>query len=207
MAKKESEEQIVEYYIIKEEDMKKVSTYLPIMAKREWVELVAEKCLVKMNLTASYQDENIPIPPIYKENVEYKARYLMGVFVTLYLHGSWEVGEGEDEWLMPIDEYDKWARGHIFAQIEKFKSNQELRDICFNMMNDFKDLTRQLNAEIEALMSVLNDPTSRQMAVMQMSMTPEALQRAVDELNEAAAAMKEYEETKQQEQTEEDSNG
>lgn len=201
----EKEKNVVERetYYITAEQMAKVSTYLPIRAKSEWAGLVADKCISRVEVTASLGGDDVTLPPMYKENFEIKSRYLMGAFVKLYLHGSWEVGEGEDEWLMPIDEYDKWAGGHIFAQVEKFKSDSSLRDSCFNLMNDFKDLTRFLNTEIEGLMNVMNDPTARQMASMQLSMTPEAMERAISELNAAKDALMEIEGTKSEAKEEE----
>lgn len=190
-----------ETYYITEEQMLNVNTYLPIRAKSEWVNLVAEKCFDVLNINASFEDENLAMPGMYKENSELKSRYLMGALVKLYLIGSWETGEGEDEWLMPIEEYDKWAGGHIFSQIEKFKSNQELRDICFNLLNDYRDLERRLNTEIHGLLMAMNDPATRQMAAMQLSMTPEAMEKAIDSLNDAKAALLEYEESRKEEMT------
>ena len=187
-----------ETYYITAEQMARVNTYLPLRAKTEWVELVAEKCMSRVQMSASLNDMAVDLPPMYKENAELKSRYLMGVFVRLYLRGSWEVAEDEDEWLMPIEEYDKWAGGHIFAQIEKFKAEKELRDICFNLLNDYKDLELRLKAEIRDMMAIMNDPASRQMASQQMSMTPEAMEMAIEELNKAQEALKVYEENRKE---------
>lgn len=181
-----------ETYYITAEQMAAVTTYIPLRAKTEWVALVADKCFDALHITTTGTDEELPLPAMYKENSETKSRYLMGVFVKLYLHGSWEVGEGEDQWLLPIDEYDKWAGGHIFSQIEKFKADKELRDICFNLLADYKDLERRLNTEIHGLMQAMNDPAARQMAAMQLSMTPEAMEKAIEELNTAKDALSEY---------------
>lgn len=194
----------IETYYITKDQMKNVTTYIPLIAKMQWVELVSQKCLNRVEVNASYADQQIDLPPMYKENTEFKTRYLMGVFVRLYLRGSWEVGEDEDEWLIPVDEYDKWAGGHIFAQIEKFKSDAELRDICFNLMNDFKELTRYLNTEINSLINIMNDPAARQMASMQASMTPEAMDAALKQLNEARDELMEFEEQRKQRFAEEE---
>lgn len=191
-----------ETYYITAEQMKNVNTYIPLRAKMEWIDQVAERCMNKVEMTATYMDENIQMPPMYKENIEFKNRYLMGAFVKLYLRGSWETAENEDEWLMPIDEYDKWAGGHIFGQVEKFKSDYNLKDICFDMLNDFKDLTRMLNAEVSGLLRIMNDPAARQMASMQLSLTPESMERALEELQSAKDALMEYEEKRGQAEAE-----
>ena len=182
----------IETYYIDPEQMKNVTTYLPLRAKTEWVKLVAENCFERLAISADTDSQSIPMPPMYKEDMEKKSRYLMGVFVRLYLRGTWEVSEGEDEWLIPVDEYDKWAGGHVFGQIEQFKADKELREIAFNLLSDFKDLERRLNSEINGLLSVMNDPALRQMAAMQMSMTPEAVQEAMDQLNMAKEELEEY---------------
>ena len=182
----------IETYYVTPEQMKNVTTYLPIIAKTEWVKLVADKCFEVMESTAESGNSAIPMPPMYKENMEIKSRYLMGVFVRLYLRGTWEVGEGEDEWLMPIDEYDKWAGGHVFGQVEQFKADKELREIAFNLLSDFKDLERRLNCEINGLLSVMNDPAIRILATLQVSMTPEAMQEAMDQLNVAKEELEQY---------------
>ena len=185
-----------ETYYITAEQMSKVATYIPLQIKMQWVSLVAEKCFDSLNISANMGDETVPMPHMFKENTDLKSRYLMGAFVKLYLHGTWETGEDEDEWLMPYDEYDKWAGGHIFSQIEKFKSNAEIRDKCFNLMNDFKDIERRLNTEIHGLIMAMNDPATRQMAAMQLQMTPEAMEQALAELNAAKDALIEYEEAR-----------
>lgn len=187
-----------ETYYITAEQMAKVNTYLPLRAKSEWVELVADNCMNKVHMSATLGEASLDLPPMYKENAEMKSRYLMGIFVKLYLRGTWEVAEGEDEWLMPIDEYDKWAGGHIFAQVEKFKADKELRDICFNLLNDYKDLELRLKAEIRDKMAIMNDPVARQTASMQMSMTPEAVEKAIEELNVARDELAEYQKTRQE---------
>lgn len=187
-----------ETYYITAEQMANVATYIPLKAKSEWVALVADKCFDKMNVTAVLGEQEAALPPMYKENSEEKSLYLMGAFVKLYLHGSWEVGEDEDEWRMPVDEYDKWAGGHIFSQIEKFKADKDLRDICFNVLNDYKDLERRLNTEIHGMLQVMNDAVARQLATMQMSMNPETMEKAIEELNTAKDALAEYWEKKEQ---------
>lgn len=186
-----------EYYYITAEQMKTVNQYVEIQAKAEWVQMVADDCLDKVNVTASQSGEEVTLPPMYMENAERKSRYLLGFFLRLYLNWQWEVGEGEDKWLLPYDEYDKWMRGHIFAQIEKFKSDKEIKDICFNLLAEYKDVERRLNNEIYGKLNVMNDPASRQIAAMQLNMTPGVMNDMIAELNEAKDALDEYQKTRQ----------
>jgi len=185
-----------EYYTITAEDLKdKVTTYIELRAKTEWVSLVSDSCMDKVEL--SYMGETMPI--MYMENAERKSRLLLGFFLRLYFNWNWEHGEGEDEideWLVPYDEYDKWMRGHIFAQIEKFKSDKDVKDTCFNLLSEYKDVERRLNNEIYGKLQIKNDPVARQIMYQQASVTPEAIEQLFDGLKEAQAAFDEYKESK-----------
>lgn len=185
-----AEEVREQYYYIELPDLKvKVNTYIPLLAKAEWIAETAPKCLDAMEL--SYRDN--ALPTMYKENSDRKSRYLLGFFLRMYMNWKWEVAEDEDEWLLPYDEYDKWMRGHIFAQIEKFKSDKEAKDICFNLLAEYKDLERRLNNEIYGTLQVKNDPMNRQTMYQSDSMTPEALEEMLNGLNEAKETLDRYE--------------
>ena len=185
-----------EYYTISAEDLKdKVTTYIELAAKTEWVSLVSDSCMDKVEL--SYMGETMPI--MYMENADRKSRLLLGFFLRLYLNWNWEHEENEDaaeQWLVPYDVYDKWMRGHIFAQIEKFKSDKDVKDICFNLLAEYKDVERRLNNEIYGKLQIKNDPVARQIMQQQASVTPEAIEQLFDGLKEAQAAFDEYKEAK-----------
>jgi len=173
-----------EAYFITEEQMEKVNTYVPLKVKTNWVSMVAERCLQKIVISATIGGQDMDLPPVYKEDLEKKCRYLMGALVRFYLCGTFEPEKEDDDALMPEAEYDKWAGGHIFSQIEKFKSNKDLRDTCFNMLNDYKDLEKRLNAECYALLTAMNDDVARQLVAMQATVTPESFQELVESFNE-----------------------
>lgn len=203
MAKKENV--TVEYYTISADDLKeKVNTYVSLLAKTEWVSIVSDACLDRADL--SYMDE--ALPSMYMENMDRKSRFLLGFFLRLYLNWNWEHEQDEtdaDEWLVPYDVYDKWMRGHIFAQIEKFKSDKDVKDICFNLLAEYKDVERRLNNEIYGKLQVKNDPVTRQIMQQQMSVTPEAIERLFDGLKDAQAAYDEYKEANEGQTLDEES--
>ena len=187
-----------EYYTISTEDLKhKVTTYITLAAKTEWVSLISDSCMDRVEL--SYMDE--AMPSMYIENADRKSRFLLGFFLRLYLNWNWEHDEDEkpeDEWLVPYDVYDKWMRGHLFAQIEKFKSDKDVKDICFNLLSEYKDVERRLNNEIYGKLQVKNDPVTRQIMQQQMNVTPEAIEALFDGLKDAQAAFDEYKEAKEE---------
>ena len=198
----ENEKEVItkEYYTITAEDLKtKVTTYIDLQAKHEWVRLVSVKCLDQINASAMFQLDDGSLPPFYTENADRKSRYLLGFFLRLYMNWKWEVAEDEDEWLLPYEEYDKWMRGHIFAQIEKYKSDKDAKDICFNLLAEYKDVERRLNSELYGLLQTLNDPTSRQITAQITSVTPEAIEQLFSGMEKAREAVDEYKKMREQE--------
>lgn len=186
-----------EIYIIEADQMKNVNTYVPANLKTVWVKTVATKCITKCPVKSTLSDEmDVPIPSMYKEDSDIKYRYMMGFFSRAYLGIDWERAEDEDEWLMPYDEYDKWMGGHIFSQIEKHKQDKDLKDICFNVLAEYKDVERRLNNEIYGNLQIMNDPVSRYITFQQASMTPEAMDMMLEGLEKAKDALQEYQETR-----------
>ena len=173
-----------ETYVITEEAMAEVNTYLPIRLKTELIERLAERCISKAEITASIDGQDMLMPPMYRENANIKSRYLMGIFVRLYLCGTFKPELENDIWLIPEDEYDKWAGGHVFNQIERLKQNPKLKNICFDLIADYKDFEKRFNSEVYALVNAMNDPVARQLAAMQASVTPGSIEGMMEQLKE-----------------------
>ena len=167
-----------EYRILTAEDIEKAESYIPLLKKMELVSAISEKCFETLNITANSESTQMAMPPVYREDTFRKSRYLMGIFAKLYLKD--EIGtEGDDEYFIAVDEYDKYAGGHIFEQLNRFKSDAKLRDKCFDMFNDYKDICWRLDNSMKGLMTAMNDPVSRAIASITTSMTPDSIQNAV----------------------------
>ena len=124
------------------------------------------------------------MPTMYREDTNVKSRYLMGIFVRLYLCGTFKPDDEKDIWIIPEDEYDKWAGGHVFNQIERFKQNQKLKNTCFDMISDYKDFEKRFNTEVYSLINAMNDPVARQLAAMQASVTPDSMKDILQKIEE-----------------------
>ena len=180
----ENNKTVHETYVVTEEAMAEVNTYLPIRLKTELIERLAEKCISKAEISASIDGQDMLMPTMYRENTNIKSRYLMGIFVRLYLCGTFKPELEDDIWLIPEDEYDKWAGGHVFNQIERFKQNPKLKNTCFDMISDYKDFEKRFNAEVYANITAMNDPVARQLAAMQASVTPDSIEGMMEQLKE-----------------------
>ena len=173
-----------------EKIMQEAEAYVPISKKAEFVHYCAERCFDKLNITAASGNDTLSsMPPMWKENPELKARYMMGGLLKLYLKQEAQTDEN-DEWLLTEQEYDRWAAAHLLNQIERMKSNASLRDKCFDLLQDYKTLEKMLNTEVYGLIRVMNDSVSRMIAQIQASTTPESMKNAMAQLEQSK---KEYE--------------
>lgn len=64
----------------------------------------------------------------------------------------------------------------------------ELRDKAFDLLADYRDLEKMLKTEIYGMLQAMNDPVSRFQDLAAQSMTPEAVQKTLDDLKEARSA-------------------
>lgn len=165
--------------ILTEQDVLKAKSYIPIMEKEKWVQTAAPVCIDKMMIAAKEGDFNLPMPAMFKDNLQRKSRCLMTAFVVMYLGRKIDI---TDDGMMGADDYDRYAGSHVFNQLERLKGKAEVRDKVFDILSDYRDLEKRLNTEVYNLMQIQNDGVSRQMAMMQMQTTPEALQSGMAEL-------------------------
>ena len=175
-----------------EKIMQNAESYVPIRKKTEFVHYCAERCFDKLNITAASGNDTLSsMPPMWKENPELKARYMMGGLLKLYLKQNPQTDEN-DEWLLTEQEYDRWAEAHILNQIERMKSNASLRDKCFDLLQDYKTLEKMLNTEVYGLIRAMNDSVSRIIAQIQASTTPESMKNAMAQLGQSKKDYEKY---------------
>lgn len=155
-------------FILTKNMMLSARTYLPLAEKMTFVNENAPKCFDRLQISAG----DDAMPPMYMENTALKSRYLMFALLVKYFHLLVNV-ETENEKpgeLLAEEDFDYFAGGHIFSQIERFKSDAALRDRCFDLLNDYRDLERRMNAQISGLLAVQNDPVMRQSMLMRADM-------------------------------------
>ncbi len=143
--------------IITKEMMLDAQDYLALAEKEEWATSCAEKCLDRLSITVG--DEQMP--SMYAVNTGTKSRYLMAALVGLYLGEKYNADTADDA-LMDTEEYDKWARNHPLNQIERWKQDAEVKNKCFDLLADYKDLEKRLASHIGSLLTVQNDFVMRQ---------------------------------------------
>lgn len=184
----------MEYKVLTKEDIQQANDYVNITDKMEFVTNVAMRCFDTMTIGGKSDNVTgiIDVPPMYKENLDRKSRYLMGAFAKFYLNAGFETEDENDEWLMSVPDYDYWQGGHVMNQIDRFKSDAELRNKCFDIISDYKDIEKKLNAEIFGLLHAMNDSVSRLVVSIESSSTPQSLQKGMEQLEAAKKKLDEY---------------
>ena len=186
----------MDYKVITKEQVLNAKTYIPVLEKQRIVEFCADKCIDRLNISLDGIGDIFKMPAMYKENAFLKSRFLMGILAHEYLGIEIEPVEGT-MWLLSADDYDRWAGGHIFNQIERMKSlGGEVRDKAFDLLNDFRDLEKKLNVEVYSLLQVQNDPCTRQFLMMTAQTSPETMKKAAEELKKLKGEFEEYKKSK-----------
>jgi len=149
--------------------------YVPNAEKEAWAAENAPRCFDKLAINGT---DGEPAPDMYMVNAGLKARFLMGAFVGMYLLQRFEADK-DGSALMSEQDFDMWAGSHALNQVERWKRDSELRDKCYDMLSDFKDLEKRLSAQINGLLTVMNDPVMRQNEYMaaQVKQMPELLEQ------------------------------
>lgn len=182
------------HYVLTEEDIMNATDYVSIADKVAFVAEVAMRCFNRIEITTEGSGLSpISTPPMYSENTELKSRYLMGAFVKMYL--NMDIDPCEDEnWLLSRDDYDRWAKHHIFNQIERLKqgTSPECKNKCFDVLQDYKDLEKRLSTEIYGQLQAMNDVCYRLRMMIESGSTPEAMRNAMTQLNDLKKELESY---------------
>ena len=173
----------MEKFIITEEMLKNARSYVPIEEKAQFIGETASRCFDRININSGSE---IALPPMYSESTFLKSRYMMAALLKLYFGIDYKTESEDSPWLISYEDYDYYAGSHMMNQLERMKSNAKLRDKCFDLMSDYKDLERKLNAEVFGFMHAMNDILGRTSALVSQLVTPELTQELINTLNAMA---------------------
>ena len=148
--------------------------YVPLAEKEAWIENIAPKCFDRLAITADGET----MPPMYMINEGLQSRYVMAALVKMYFKQTYNADVSDAE-LMTFEEYDKWAGSHILGQIDRWKHDRELRDKCFDLLDDYYDLKKRLRSQINGRLAAMNDSVVRQSQYMteQMKELPQVIEQ------------------------------
>ena len=147
--------------------------YMPTAEKEQWVSETAPMCFDKLAISSNGEC----YPPMYMLNCDLQSRYLMTALVSKYFGQKYEADETDPELISPAD-YDKWAGGHIFGQIDRWKHDKDVRNKAYDLLDDYYDLRWRLTTQANGLLNAQNDTVLRQqqLASVQLEKLPEMMQ-------------------------------
>ena len=123
------------------------------------------------------------------EDYAKKARCLLYALTALYFGFHVEHEDG----MLTEAEYDRYAGSHLTNQIERLKkiggANEAVRNRCFDLLSDYRDLERRMNAELFGLLTAQNDAVQRWQQMMRADMAE--LPKVLAELRTLGAEAKE----------------
>lgn len=180
-------------YLIGEQDIKKATTYLPLVKKVALAHFIAKLCVESQEVAIKDGESITVLPDIYQRSQIREMQFRMGVFVKEYLGREFDQvhrknGEGKEEpvpYLMSADDVDRYA--NVETQIDRLKRTKEISDDCYEILNDYHAWLKILNQEISALLAVKNDFVGRFVQAMNKGTSPEQLNAILDQLKQAQA--------------------
>lgn len=171
-----------------EKDIETANSYVGLEAKEIFVDECMKQCLAAVDVGLSTEKESDSMPNMFMESTFRKSKYLLTAFVKLYLKQDVETEDG-DPWLMTTKAYDEWAGSHVLNQMERMKDKKELRDKCFDILKDYRDIERRLSTAVKGYIAILNDPINRMFQKAYMENSETALEEAKKEIEKLKEEM------------------
>lgn len=181
-------------FLLTEEMVKNANSYVPVEKKMQFVEDCYLACLNKVNINLD-DGEDSALPDMWMEDTFKKAKSLTGALMIFYFPFTEELEtENGNRWMLTNECYDRIAGGNLINQLERFKSNNSVRDKVFDLLRDYFSLEKSLSSAIRSGLAVMNDPINRMFQKLAMDTSQEALEaqkQALADLQEQLEKLKE----------------
>ena len=166
-----------EYFVLTEEMVTNAKTYMPLLEKEKFAQQISDIVVKPKDTAEQNKIGNLPLPELFFEDVTQRNYAFLSVVLGYYFDVTME--DKGDVW----ETYDYYAGKQIFNQLERFKSNPELKEIVFDMIADIKDLRKMIDAHIQNDITNRNDPLGRLGATMTLLGDPESVKAMLAEVN------------------------
>lgn len=185
-------------FVITKEMIEKANAYMPIEEKISLSKIIAEKCvdIIPQSRKTPVSDRaSLPLPE--GELPSLKSMLTLSVLLGFYLDIDIDA-EGKNA--MTFASYDEYANSHPLNQLDRLKSNAEIRDKVYDLVADFKEFKKMVDTEIYNIRTYRNDPLVRLAATVGLYLTKENLAKLKDDLSKMTEQLQQ---AQPQEKTEE----
>lgn len=176
--------------VLTEAELKnRARSYVPTKEKEAFLAYAATRSFDRLEVST---EEGEAVPPMWKENLGRKNRYLLTALAGLYLRLTDPEKQG---WELGDEAYEALAESQLMGQLERMKKrtgDQQLRDAIYDLIADYHLLEKLLNAECYGLLNAMNDPVARLRSLMAAAVTPEALREMQAQAEETRKELESY---------------
>ena len=189
----------MEVFTLTKDLMAAARTYMPLDTKKVLAETIADKCVKPMARlkwdgihirpkTEEDEKKNDPtaLPDLMEEDVALKMCLLQNVLLGYYFDIELDENPEPDH---VYEQYDYYAGGHLLNQIERFKSDRDVKNAAFDLMEDFREFRKMVDTIIYNYKMNANDPLKRFDAMLTVFSTPQNVRVLVTELQKAGDEM------------------
>lgn len=169
---------------VTKELLKNAITYMPLSVKRDVSKQLAKLCLEDVDTDEQNKvgESLIALPHLKGENLALKNMLLLNTLIGFYLDLDLPEKDENGNDIDPYKRYDEYAGGHLLNQIERFKSDPEVKDIVFDLLSDFKEFKKMVDTEIYNEKSNANDPIPRFSAAVAVLTSPDTMKTIIEEI-------------------------
>ena len=163
---------------VTKELLKNAITYMPLRSKIGVAKQIADLCLEDIDTDEQNKigESLIALPHLKGEDLALKNMLLLNTLIGYYF--DQDMPEDKD----PYERYDEYAGGHLLNQIERFKSDPEVKDIVFDLLSDYKEFKKIVDTELYNRKANCNDLIPRFSAAVAVLSTPETMNTIIEEL-------------------------
>ena len=186
----------MEYFELTKDMMERAKTYMPLQDKKELAEAIAHYCVRPMKRVrwdgvhvVEMTEEEVKkdpgtLPDLVEEDLALKMCMLQKVLL------SWYFGiETEDDDPVTYEQYDHYAGGHLLNQIERFKSDRDVKNKAFDLTEDFREFRKMVDTIIYNYKMNVNDPLKRFDAMLTVFASPANIQAILAGIQQAGDEM------------------
>jgi hypothetical protein len=179
----------MEYFEITKELLENANTFMPLETKTVASTDIANECIVELPVVEkSGGIPNLPLPPVYGESPEMKAMLLCSTLFTYYLNVEMPTPADKtngEEGMDVYDIYNYYFGGHPLNQIERFKGDKDVKNIAFDLLEDWREFKKMVDTKIFNLKAQHNDTLARIWDSLAVLGTPENVEALAKEIEEA----------------------
>lgn len=173
----------MDYYEITKETLLKATTYMPLATKNMLADDIAQRCLVEAPVFERKGIPSLPLPPLYEEMSDLKAIMLADTLYRYYLNVDMKELDA-DNGFDSYERHDYYNGGHPLNQIERFKGDKDVKNIAFDLLEDWREFRKMVDAKIFNLKARRNDSLARIWDSLAVMGTPENMEAFAKELEE-----------------------